>query len=87
MSDFVLILSLLYCWIFGGSALVLGCASEKNKSVKLVSREGEYIYFKKIVLQQRKNIHPNFIMGYQIYLGILSRTLQYVPRVLVPAPG
>ena len=43
MPDFVLILSLLYCKIFGGSALVLGRASEKekNKSVKLVSREGK----------------------------------------------
>ena len=43
MSDFVLNLSLLYCWIFGGSAWVLGCKSdkEKNKSVKLVSREGK----------------------------------------------
>ena len=34
MSDFVLILSLLYCWIFGGFALVLG-----RKSINLVSRE------------------------------------------------
>ena len=44
MSDFVLILSLLYWWIFGGSALVLGHASEKekNKSVKLVSKEGKF---------------------------------------------
>ena len=32
MSDLVLILSLLYCWIFGGSALVLGRASEKKKT-------------------------------------------------------
>ena len=31
MSDFVLILSLLYCWPFSGSALVLACASEKAK--------------------------------------------------------
>ena len=37
MSDFVLILSLLYCWLFGGSALVLGPAGEKpkNSTVKL----------------------------------------------------
>ena len=37
MSDFVLILSLLYCWLSGGSALVLGRASEKpkNYTVKL----------------------------------------------------
>ena len=43
MSDFVMILSLLYWWIFGGSALVLGRASEKekNKSVKLVSGESK----------------------------------------------
>ena len=41
MSDFVLILSLLYCWLFNDSALVLGVASEKDKnnSVKLVSWE------------------------------------------------
>jgi hypothetical protein len=41
MSDFVLILSLLYCWLFDDSALVLGVASEKDKtnSVKLVSWE------------------------------------------------
>ena len=31
MSDFVLILFLLYCWIFGGSALVWGHTSEKEK--------------------------------------------------------
>ena len=31
MADFVLILTSLYCWIFGGSALVLGHASEKEK--------------------------------------------------------
>ena len=30
MSDFVLILSLLLCWLFGGSALVLGNASEEK---------------------------------------------------------
>ena len=43
LHTFVLIWSLLYCWLFVGSALVLGCASEKekNKSVKLVSREGK----------------------------------------------
>ena len=47
MSDFVLILSSLYRWIFGDSAFILGCASEKekNKSVKLVSRKGKF--FKK----------------------------------------
>ena len=41
MSDFVLILSLLYCWLFDDSALVFGVASEKDKnnSVKLVSWE------------------------------------------------
>ena len=39
MSDFLLILPLLYYWPFGGSAFVLGCASEKakNYSVKLLS--------------------------------------------------
>ena len=39
MSDFVLILSLLYYWPFCGSAFVLGCVSAKakNYSVKLVS--------------------------------------------------
>ena len=31
MSDFVLILSSLYRWIFGDSAFVLGRASEKEK--------------------------------------------------------
>ena len=31
MSDFVLILSLLYRWIFGDSAFVLGRASEKER--------------------------------------------------------
>ena len=41
MSNFVLILSSLYCWLFDDSALVLGRASEKDKnsSVKLVSWE------------------------------------------------
>ena len=38
MSDFVLIFSLLDCWPFGGSALVLVCVSEERKKniVKLV---------------------------------------------------
>ena len=41
MSDFVLILSLPYGWLTDDSALVLGVASEKDKtnSVKLVSWE------------------------------------------------
>ena len=39
MSDFVLILLSLYCWLFDDSALVLGPASQKHKinSVQLVS--------------------------------------------------
>ena len=51
MSDFVLIFSLLYCWVFGGSTLVLGHASEKekNKSDKLISREGK-LFFKNLTL-------------------------------------
>ena len=32
MSDFVLILSSLYRWIFGGSAFVLGRTSEREKN-------------------------------------------------------
>ena len=46
MSDFVLILSLLYYWPFGGSAFVLGCASEKakNYSVKLVSKKVNLVF-------------------------------------------
>ena len=46
MSDFVLILSLLYWGIFGGSALFLGRASEKEKKkgIKLVSREGKLFW-------------------------------------------
>ena len=45
MSDFVLIITSLYRWIFGDSAFVLGRASEKekNKGVKLVSREGNFL--------------------------------------------
>ena len=44
MSDFVLILSSLFRWIFGDSAFDFGRASEKekNKIVKLVSREGKF---------------------------------------------
>ena len=43
MPDFALILSLLYCWLFDDSALVLGRGSEKDKnnSVKLGSLEGQ----------------------------------------------
>ena len=39
MSGFVLIMSLLYCCLFDGYDLILGCASEKekNNSVQLVS--------------------------------------------------
>ena len=33
MSDFVLILSLLSCWLFNNSALFLGVASEKTKTI------------------------------------------------------
>ena len=45
MSDFVLIFSSLYCWLFDDSDLVLGCASEKDKnnSVKLVLWEIKYL--------------------------------------------
>ena len=41
MSDFVLILSSLYSWLFADSALVLGHASEKDtkNSVQLVAWE------------------------------------------------
>ena len=41
MPDFVMILSLLYCWLFDDSALVLGRGSKKDKiySVKLGSWE------------------------------------------------
>ena len=43
MSKFVLILSLLNCWLFNDSPLVLGVASEKDKNniVKLISWEGK----------------------------------------------
>ena len=56
-SDFVLILSLLYCWIFGGFAFVLGCAwkNEKNKSVKLSLREGKLK--KKLILNHFFDSH------------------------------
>ena len=54
MSDFVLILSLLFCWLFDDFALVLGHASEKykNNSVQLVSWEVELFWKikKKILL-------------------------------------
>ena len=33
MSDFMLVLSLLYCWPVSGYALVLVCASNKKKLV------------------------------------------------------
>ena len=55
MSDFVLILSLLYCWLLDDSALVLGLAGEKDKndSVQLVSWEGKPLlkksYFKPLL--------------------------------------
>ena len=41
MSDFMLVLSLLYCWLFGGSALVFSRAGEKpkNYTVKLGSKK------------------------------------------------
>ena len=40
ISDFVLILSSLYCWMFDGSALVLGCESEKEKQEHKVGFKG-----------------------------------------------
>ena len=41
MSDLVLILYLLYCWLSGGSTLVFGPAGEKpkNSTVKLGSKK------------------------------------------------
>ena len=58
MSDFVLILSLLYRWIFDNSAFVLGRASEKekNKSVMLVSREDE-LFFENLIFNQFYESH------------------------------
>ena len=48
MSDFMLILSSLYCWIFGGSALVLGHASEKErKKERQVVFKGKLTFLKK----------------------------------------
>ena len=46
MPDFVLILSLLYCWLFDDSVLVLGywCEKDKNNSVKLGSWEGKLFW-------------------------------------------
>ena len=46
MSNFVLILYLLYWWIFGGSALVLGHASEKEKKQE---RQGKVIFFENLI--------------------------------------
>ena len=47
MSDFVLFLSLLYRWIFGDSAFVLGRASEKEKKQeRQVGFKGRYIFLK-----------------------------------------
>ena len=50
MSDFVLILSLLYCWLSGGSALVLGRAGQKpeNYTVKLGTKQFKLFNKKKI---------------------------------------
>ena len=44
MSDFVLISSLLYCWLSGGFALVLGPAGEKpkNSTVKKIKIKNKY---------------------------------------------
>ena len=63
MSDFVLILPLLYCWLFGISALVLGRANEKeqNKNVKFVSREGKLFF--NLIFQHFYHIHYYFLNG------------------------
>ena len=48
MSDFVLILSFLYCWLSGGSTLVLGPVGEKtkNSTVKSGSKKVNFFYRK-----------------------------------------
>ena len=50
MSDFMLILSSLYCWIFGGSACVFGRASEKEKKQKpQVGFKGRLTFFEDLI--------------------------------------
>ena len=47
MSDIMLILSLLYCWPPGGSALVLGPAVEKTKKSTIKLGSEKVNFFKK----------------------------------------
>ena len=39
MSDFVLILLSLYCWLFDDSTLVFGPATEKDNKTKVISAD------------------------------------------------
>ena len=52
MPDFMLILSLLYCEIFGGSALVLGHASEKQKTRASSWFQGMVNFFENQIFNQ-----------------------------------
>ena len=57
MSDFVLILSSLYLWIFGGSALALGHASEEKKTRPSIWFQGKANFFKNLIFNHFYESH------------------------------
>ena len=63
MSDFVLILSLLYCWMFGGSALIFGCASEKENKRASSWYQGKVNFFENLIFNPFYYSHYYFQNG------------------------
>ena len=62
MSDFVLILSSLYCWLFGGSALAWDRASKKEKTRASSWFQGKVTFLKIGFL-------PTFMTAIDIFLN------------------
>ena len=76
MSDFVLILSLLYCWLSGGSALVLGLPQYRFCSNKVAPSA------------PRLNYSPGFLPALlQLHLPAKSPTPYYSSVLLLQLPA
>ena len=57
MSDFVLILSSLYRWIFGDSAFVLGVPVKKKKTGASSWFQGKVNFFENLIFNQFYESH------------------------------
>ena len=90
MYDFVLILSLLYCWVLGGSDLVLGCEKKKKKIIPsswfhrkfnilkqtiLNYFYGSHGYKKKIYLSQEFSVDLRYTIFFLLKEKVLKKSV------------